>query len=220
VRTFSSRRTTRTMISTSTVRHADRAWVRAGQRSTAAHIQSSETKRHAKALRTDSASQRPMVTPVWPRAPTRFPAAVWLPKQESFLYANCLACVVPRTDSVQGIHNIFVVTPQFLVTGLSSLIFALFEPAKSVLHGSHPGKTLPPAGANGTLPDAAADAAAGIAEAGVKLLLRAADVLDVAADDERVDGVNSVAVIFRIGGAAAVVACVLTWRLAKDMKRA
>ena len=43
----------------------------------------------------------------------------------------------------QGIQNIFVVIPQFLVTGMTSFIFAILEPQKSVLHGNHPGKTPP-----------------------------------------------------------------------------
>lgn len=43
----------------------------------------------------------------------------------------------------KGIHNIFIVIPQFLVTGMSSLIFAIFDPAKSVLHG-HQANMLPP----------------------------------------------------------------------------
>lgn len=43
----------------------------------------------------------------------------------------------------QGIQNIFIVVPQFLVTGMTSLIFAILEPHKSVLHGDHPGKTPP-----------------------------------------------------------------------------
>jgi hypothetical protein len=37
---------------------------------------------------------------------------------------------------VQGIHNVFVVIPQFLVTGLSSIIFAIFEPGRTVLRRS------------------------------------------------------------------------------------
>jgi solute carrier family 45 protein 1/2/4 len=43
----------------------------------------------------------------------------------------------------QGIQNIFIVVPQFLVTGMTSLIFAILEPHKSVLHGDHPGKFPP-----------------------------------------------------------------------------
>ena len=38
----------------------------------------------------------------------------------------------------QGIHNLFIVIPQFLVTSFSSIVFALLDPDKSVLHGYHP----------------------------------------------------------------------------------
>jgi len=31
------------------------------------------------------------------------------------------------------------VIPQFLVTGLASIVFAIVEPDKSVVHGHHPG---------------------------------------------------------------------------------
>jgi solute carrier family 45 protein 1/2/4 len=129
---------------------------------------------------------------------------------------------VLTTVGAQGIHNIFVVVPQFLVTALSSIIFAIFEPDKSVLHGQHPGKTLPPANttvpsppANATVPAGLGLDATAVARA---VLLRAADA--VAEEEVRDDGVNSVAVIFRIGGVAAIVACVLTWRLARELKRA
>lgn len=37
-----------------------------------------------------------------------------------------------HTSLAQGIHNIFVVIPQFLVTALSAVIFAIFEPQRSV----------------------------------------------------------------------------------------
>jgi solute carrier family 45 protein 1/2/4 len=48
----------------------------------------------------------------------------------------------------------FIVIPQFLVTGLSSIIFAIFDQDKSVLHGHHPGNTQP---GNGTMTPAAQD---------------------------------------------------------------
>lgn len=32
----------------------------------------------------------------------------------------------------QGIHNVFVVIPQFLVTGLSAIVFAIAEPGLTV----------------------------------------------------------------------------------------
>ena len=52
---------------------------------------------------------------------------------------------------VQGLHNICVVIPQFLVTGMSSIIFALLDPDKSVIHhGKTPNAPVPVPPANGT----------------------------------------------------------------------
>ena len=48
---------------------------------------------------------------------------------------------------MQGIHNIFVVIPQFLVTGLSSVIFAISEPDHPVLPGHIPSGLKPAANA-------------------------------------------------------------------------
>lgn len=110
-----------------------------------------------------------------------------------------------KAGIILGIHNIFIVIPQFLVTGLSSIIFAIFEPDKSVLHGHHPGKTIP-GGANET------------AEALLPLDDRAWFIRDDAEDAED-PGVNSVAVIFRIGGLAALAAFALTYRLSRELKR-
>jgi solute carrier family 45 protein 1/2/4 len=111
-----------------------------------------------------------------------------------------------KAGIILGIHNIFIVIPQFLVTALSAAIFALLEPDKSVLHGQHPGKTIPPV--NGTLP-------------GHDGLDPGAAAAEMVGREEGVEvsGPNSVAIIFRIGGAAAVVACVLAMRLARDLKR-
>ena len=69
-----------------------------------------------------------------------------------------------------------MVIPQFLVTGLSSIIFAILDPDKSILH---PGSTETPAG-DGTL---TSDAARGV--------LARADGLDMAQKP------NSIAIIFR-----------------------
>ncbi|ELU42313.1 urg3 [Rhizoctonia solani AG-1 IA] len=55
-----------------------------------------------------------------------------------------------KAGIILGIHNLVVVLPQFLVTGLSAVLFALFEPHRSVLHGKHPGNV--PPGTNITLP--------------------------------------------------------------------
>ncbi|GJJ14594.1 hypothetical protein Clacol_008860 [Clathrus columnatus] len=44
---------------------------------------------------------------------------------------------------ILGIHNVFVVIPQFIITGLSSIIFAIMDPEKSALDShnrpAHPG---------------------------------------------------------------------------------
>ena len=56
----------------------------------------------------------------------------------------------------------FIVIPQFLVTGLSSVIFAIFEPGKSVAH-------------EGNLGDAVANnATASVVQGAVKFLVREA----------------------------------------------
>lgn len=44
---------------------------------------------------------------------------------------------------MQGIHNIFIVLPQFLVTFISAIIFYLLEPSRSALPVHH-AATIPP----------------------------------------------------------------------------
>ncbi|KAG1855651.1 major facilitator superfamily domain-containing protein [Suillus subalutaceus] len=106
-----------------------------------------------------------------------------------------------RAGAILGIHNMFIVVPQFLVTGLSSIIFAIFDPQKSVLHGHHPGNAIP---VNGT-----------IATSGDVMR----QILDPDEDSSVKTGPNSIAIIFRLGGVAAAVAFVLCWRLARELKR-
>jgi solute carrier family 45 protein 1/2/4 len=101
-----------------------------------------------------------------------------------------------QAGAIIGIHNLFIVIPQFLVTGLSSILFALLDPDKSVLHGRHPGST-PPQPGDGTL----------------------ASTLAAREDGAQARGTDSIAIIFRVGGIAAAIACVLCYRLAKELKR-
>ncbi|KAF9242259.1 hypothetical protein BU15DRAFT_86856 [Melanogaster broomeanus] len=103
-----------------------------------------------------------------------------------------------QAGAIIGIHNMFIVIPQFLVTGLSSIIFAIFDPDKSVLHGHHPGNTQP---GNGTSTPAAQ-----------RHRFPRFDELSQTKP-------NSIAIIFRLGGLAAVIAFFLSWRLAKELKR-
>ncbi|KAF8552273.1 MFS general substrate transporter [Imleria badia] len=103
-----------------------------------------------------------------------------------------------QAGAIIGIHNLFVVIPQFLVTALSSIVFALLDPTMSVLYGRHPGDT-----ADGT--STVGDAASG--------------VLGSRQDGEVGRGPDSIAIIFRFGGVAAAIAFVLCYRLAKDLAR-
>ena len=86
----------------------------------------------------------------------------------------------------QGIHNIFIVIPQFLVTGLTALLFAILEPQRSVLHGSHPG-TIPP-NLNATTSSSNNNSTASLATS-------RQDNEDALQDPP--NGPNSVAIIFR-----------------------
>ncbi|KAG8713879.1 hypothetical protein FRC11_010655 [Ceratobasidium sp. 423] len=81
-----------------------------------------------------------------------------------------------KAGIILGIHNLVVVLPQFLVTGLSAILFALLEPHRSVLHGKHPGNV--PPGTNITLP------------------LNNLEVREEEADASS----DSIGLIFRIGG--------------------
>ncbi|KAI0316041.1 MFS general substrate transporter [Amylostereum chailletii] len=117
-----------------------------------------------------------------------------------------------KAGIILGIHNIFIVVPQFLVTGLASIIFAILEPDKSVIHAP------------------AKDPAARRANGGAFYLTPREGSLDIPS------GPNSVAIIFRcehvsspvlrsanhrtsLGGLAAIVAFIICWRLAGYLHR-
>lgn len=108
-----------------------------------------------------------------------------------------------KAGVILGIQNIFIVVPQFLVTGMTSLIFAILEPHKSVLHGDHPGKTPPNLNTNTTTTYNGT-------------LVSSRQELGVNAPPS---GPNSIAIIFRIGCIWAIIAFVMTWRLAKELRR-
>ncbi|KAH9986289.1 major facilitator superfamily domain-containing protein [Russula vinacea] len=118
-----------------------------------------------------------------------------------------------KAGIILGIHNIFVVIPQFLVTGMTALIFAILEPQKSVLHGSHPA-TIPPS-LNTTTTTAPPSSIANNSTTAALASARQ-DIEDAARPPS---GPNSVAIIFRIGGIWAIIAFVLSWRLTKELRR-
>ncbi|KAF7322326.1 MFS general substrate transporter [Mycena chlorophos] len=95
-----------------------------------------------------------------------------------------------KAGVILGIHNIFVVIPQFLVTGLAAIIFAIFDGNENDLSES----PIPDLPSNGTSTE----------------LIRSVPVSS---------GRNHVAIVFRIGGVWALIAFVLAWRLARELKR-
>ncbi|CCA76023.1 hypothetical protein PIIN_10023 [Serendipita indica DSM 11827] len=143
-----------------------------------------------------------------------------------------------------GIHNVAIVVPQFLVTALSSIIFALYEPVSGVQPGAgHAGAGVgAPAAvavASPTSDDSLfADMDIGFDEKNSRLLARAITRLSSSLvkrtpthllpglikrlpGSPEDDSANpaGLALIFRIGGACSLIAAVLCWRLAKSLRR-
>ncbi|KAL1413550.1 hypothetical protein Q8F55_001324 [Vanrija albida] len=95
-----------------------------------------------------------------------------------------------KAGIILGIHNVFIVLPQFVSTGISSLVFAIMAPGGSK--------------------DVAA-AATTTARAVVQLATRAESAVSGAAKGAP----NAVGVIFRIGGLSAAIGAYLAWRLGR-----
>ncbi|GAA5944417.1 uncharacterized protein JCM15063_000948 [Sporobolomyces koalae] len=116
---------------------------------------------------------------------------------------------------ILGCHNIYLVLPQFLVTALSSIIFAILDPGKSVL-ASHALKNPPTdstTSADPRLIDLEGDKWRRIR----KLALRAGTAL-VDSEPTHSDrkSYSSLSLIFRIGGLAAFVSCYICFRMWRD----
>ncbi|THU98478.1 hypothetical protein K435DRAFT_777462 [Dendrothele bispora CBS 962.96] len=54
--------------------------------------------------------------------------------EEGDITGNQNSNLSDKAGIILGIHNIFIVIPQFIVTGISSIIFAIFDPDKNVGH--------------------------------------------------------------------------------------
>ncbi|KZT71321.1 MFS general substrate transporter [Daedalea quercina L-15889] len=103
-----------------------------------------------------------------------------------------------KAGVILGIHNVFVVMPQFVMTGIASIIFAIFD-------GAAPKNSDAASPGNGTAtPGEVATTATGL-QSRESLATPAAP--------------NSYAIVFRLGGVAATVAFVLTVRLARELRR-
>jgi solute carrier family 45 protein 1/2/4 len=112
---------------------------------------------------------------------------------------------------VQGIHNLFLVIPQFIVTALAAAIFALAESGAPASDGHKPG-VVPPAG-NFSVTASSVNSSNQATQLGwlAGQMLRR--------EVQEVHKGSSVGLIFRVGGIAAAVAGVLAWRLARELSR-
>ncbi|KAF9443657.1 MFS general substrate transporter [Macrolepiota fuliginosa MF-IS2] len=130
-----------------------------------------------------------------------------------------------KAGIILGIHIIFIVIPQFLITGFSSLIFAIFDPKKVDMLQNHHGPIHAPIMnatdvkllvANGTEPIAVVTRAVLL-----KWLEARQDTPEWAGDGGSAtayEGSDSLVYIFRFGGVAAVVAALLSWKLARELR--
>ncbi|RDB28230.1 General alpha-glucoside permease [Hypsizygus marmoreus] len=122
-----------------------------------------------------------------------------------------------KAGIILGIHNVFIVVPQFLITGLSAIAFAIFDPIQArppIMHPSPPPPPVPSADS------AARRMAHGVMREVAGFVVRdlAKDAAEQAERDERGGQSNSVVYIFRLGGVAALIAFILAWRLAKQLR--
>ena len=103
------------------------------------------------------------------------------------------------TSLNQGIHNIFIVIPQFLVTGFSAILFALLDPQKPSLPAHRAPVAPAPHPTNGTFL-LATNATTALLSRGSEIL---GDILLTRQDADGADGTaetphsNSVVYIFR-----------------------
>ncbi|EPS95433.1 hypothetical protein FOMPIDRAFT_1054159 [Fomitopsis schrenkii] len=102
-----------------------------------------------------------------------------------------------KAGIILGIHNVFIVMPQFVMTGIASIIFAIFD-------GAIPKNSNVESPSNST---------ATPGELAMNTALHIREGLATPAAP------NSYAIVFRLGGVAATVAFVLTVRLARELRR-
>ncbi|KAF8800152.1 MFS general substrate transporter [Phlegmacium glaucopus] len=116
-----------------------------------------------------------------------------------------------KSGVILGIHNIFIVIPQFLVSGFAAILFAIIDPQKPLLP-DHRAPVAPGPILNGTLP-AVVSRGKDVLE---NLLLNISTRENIELDDSSYS--DSVVYIFRFGGLAASLAFILCWRLAREIR--
>ncbi|OCH90826.1 MFS general substrate transporter [Obba rivulosa] len=128
-------------------------------------------------------------------------------EEDGAVDANEGGGLAAKAGIVIGIHNIFIVMPQFIMTGIASIIFAIVDPGKSAL-GRHTG-----GGTSGNSTIAAVALAGN--DTMTELYSRLASREDLPV---RAGGPSSYAIIFRLGGIAVTIAFVLTIRLGREIR--
>lgn len=115
-----------------------------------------------------------------------------------------------KAGVILGIHNIFIVLPQFLVTFLSSVIFFLLEPTRPALPEGHPGPNVP------VLANVTAAADIETSDTLVNITQKVVRALERELDAHVTSSTDSVGLIFRIGGVSAAIAGYLCWRMSRE----
>ncbi|KAF9441266.1 hypothetical protein P691DRAFT_779866 [Macrolepiota fuliginosa MF-IS2] len=129
-----------------------------------------------------------------------------------------------RAGIILGIHTIFIIVPQLLATGFSSLIFAIFDPKDTDMSQRYHGPVYAPT-INGTdmklVPNSTEPLARFTRSVLLRWLATRQDMSKWTEDDGNAtvyEGSNSVVYIFRIAGVTAMVAALLSWRLAQELR--
>ncbi|ORY32115.1 major facilitator superfamily domain-containing protein [Naematelia encephala] len=113
-----------------------------------------------------------------------------------------------KAGVILGIHNVFLVLPQFVVTFLSSIIFYLMEPERQ-LPDHHP-NAIPISNVTAI---EEGEVLGDVIERTMKLVVREGGVGGDASSPD------AVGLIFRIGGVSAAIGGYICWRLAKRWQR-
>ncbi|OCF35755.1 solute carrier family 45, member 1/2/4 [Kwoniella heveanensis BCC8398] len=159
-------------------------------------------------------------SPMTPTSPRMYP-----PSQS---HDNGGKNTADKAGVILGIHNVFLVLPQFVVTFLSSIIFYVMEPAPLPAHHPGPGTGVIPVHPNATdlsAAPAATDPTEGLegivevaTEVGGEIVRR---LLKGRAEGMAGEGgsPDAVGLIFRIGGVSAAIGGYLCYRLARNWAR-
>ena len=113
-----------------------------------------------------------------------------------------------KAGVILGIHNVFLVLPQFIVTILSAIIFHMMEPENPVAP-KHPGTTIPIVG---NITGIDAGGVGEDVERFVVKLIRREGLVEASSG-------NAVGVIFKVGGVSAAVGAYICMRLARSWRK-